>query len=523
MHNCIFASEPKRRSTMKLALFCLLSALVSSACFSSRDACPPPNRKNVGAEARAQSGQPASSATANELVVYLDTSSPMKGYVLPDGQSVFSRTLRTLREFVTTLETQPRVYLRTVDSRVGEPQSDSKLDYASTNQGFYTGGESNLAAAIGVFARGLRAPSAVKPTDGAAPAASGKAEVPPRFHVLVTDGVQFTQSTAHDSTCASGADAYCVRKRLLELLGHGWGGAVIGLRSEYCCAFFSESAQRPVPYDTRKREAKDLRPFYLYVFSPDPAALNSFVARLKESLRKANGRTPPVIRELPITAAYAEGAPGWGNTSFQTADKTKLSGSKLNGVEGEPLYLSLRLRTDSKAVNAPFSLTLKPNWSQPALDSGNPQELAGLLRWELLPVYPQSATAAVSPDASPAPSTTRAPPAQAKPPTGARYPELKFDLKNPSVTEQGAVVFKAAAEWPLAAGTPCWRAYRLVGRLNADAEPPWVREWSTDRDVTSATGNRTLNLTSALLGLWRNPVLQEQVVVEAYLRVGPQN
>jgi hypothetical protein len=31
-----------------------------------------------------------------------------------------------------------------------------------------------------------------------------------------------------------------------------------------------------------------------------------------------------------------------------------------------------------------------------------------------------------------------------------------------------------------------------------------------------------LNLESVLTGLWRNPVLEEQVVAEVFLQIGPQ-
>src|SRR5437773_1653366 len=40
---------------------------------------------------------PTSVKASNELVVYLDTSGSMAGYVTRDGQSIFGKTLRELR------------------------------------------------------------------------------------------------------------------------------------------------------------------------------------------------------------------------------------------------------------------------------------------------------------------------------------------------------------------------------------------------------------------------------------------
>ena len=74
-----------------------------------------------------------------------------------------------------------------------------------------------------------------------------------------------------------------------------------------------------------------------------------------------------------------------------------------------------------------------------------------------------------------------------------------------------------------ATGEPGWRVYRLEGRLNLESQTPaWVREWSTNLDTTPEAASKTLNLESALLGLWRNDVLRDQCVAETYIRVGPR-
>ena len=102
----------------------------------------------------------------------------------------------------------------------------------------------------------------------------------------------------------------------------------------------------------------------------------------------------------------------------------------------------------------------------------------------------------------------------------ARLPELK--VVRQQVREDGRVQIEATAQWPPATGDLECRVYRLVGRLNLEQQtPPWVQRWSTNLDTTSEAGNRTLNLESALLGLWHNPELEKQVIAEIFIRVAP--
>jgi hypothetical protein len=493
---------------MNKYLCALMTALLF--CSLSCNGIDPPTRKSIGALASSVNGTnhaeaaPAkSSSITDELVVYIDTSSPMKGYVAPDGQSIFSRTLRALREFATTLDPPVNVRLRTVDSVVSAARSSAAISDASTDPGFYTGFETNLAGAIGSFSE-CEQPLPNRTSDQTKTQPVGNPDNPgpqptntPRFHILVTDGVQYSRKQSNDAPCASGSDAYCVRLKILELMNKGWAGAIIGLRSQFCCAFFSEKSQRPVAYDTSKREPKDYRPFYLYIFSPDHEALDKLVARLKESLRASLDNKILMLRELALTPRYSTGDTIFDDADFQPADKTKLSCRKVD--DQNPLYLSLRLREEAKAVRVPFQLAVSIPWTQHALDCGSPKELSNLLKWELRPAYPKQES------------------------PGYRYPEVSMDFKKANVDDSGRIIFQAEAIWPRAAGASAWRAYRLIGLLNQESNTPeWVREWSTDMDTLSGMGNRTLDLTTALLGVWRNPILKEQVVADLFLRIGPQ-
>jgi hypothetical protein len=471
----------------------------------------PPTRKEVGALPTTKPHNPTElpMKTTDDLVVYLDTSSPMKGFVQADGQSVFSRTLRTLREFATTLDPPVNVSLRTVDLVVGPLRANSEIVNASTNQNFYTGAETNLAEAIGKFSEGLQtnpSPVLIKSVPGKeAPQGQNKEDKqeisastmpPPRFHVLVTDGVQYSQRRNSQMDCASGSDAFCVRKKILELMDKKWAGAILGIRSQFCCAFFSEKNQRPVAYDTRNHEAKEYRPFYLYIFSPDHEALGKFVERFKESLRTAVDKKELVMRELALTQNYASEEISFAEGDIQSADRSKLKCAKVD--PGQPIFLSLRLQKESRALSVPCQLSLKIPWTQHALDGGTEQELAALLQWEIIPVYP------------------------VKENPGHCYPLIKLNNK-PTVDEKGQIIFQATVEWSQDSRKAAWRAYRLVGRLNQDANTlAWVRDWSTDLDTHTGSGGKTLDLTTALLGVWRNPTLKDQAIAQIYLRVGPQ-
>lgn len=470
----------------------------------------PPTRKQIGAVAATPAPNVTSSpATTDDLVIYLDTSGSMQGYVSSEGSSVFSRTLRSLRDFATTLNPPVNVHMRTVDATVGAPQSDVEVATASINRSIYRGSETNLAAAIGSFTEAIRpigtaSPNASPPhsaqTAHLTPAAAAQNQPAPpappaRFHILATDGVQYARKQSTDLSCASGSDPVCVRKKILGLLAQGWGGSVIGLRSQFCCAFHSETAQKPVAYRTEGRRAQEFRPFYLYVFSPDRAALGQLVAKLKESLRKAINDQDLVLRELALTQDYA------GRTlRAECSAGNRRQASCRQADSGAPRFFSMRLNVDAKAAAQPFTLTLDVPWSQHALDSGSKQELAELLQWELTAVYPTKEHAK------------------------SRYPVVELVKDKPQTDGEGRIVLRAAAHWPPASGKPEWRAYRLIGRLNQETDTPvWVREWSTDLDTASSTGNKTLYLNNTLLGVWRNPSLKDQVVAEVYLRVGPAN
>jgi hypothetical protein len=206
-----------------------------------------------------------------------------------------------------------------------------------------------------------------------------------------------------------------------------------------------------------------------------------------------------VFRELALTSNYADGfARAEAAVAKEKADALELSRAR----EDNPSRLTLRIDVDTEKTGAEtFSVTIGIPWSGHARYTGTPQEKARLVNWNLVPVYQTG-------DAT-------------KQPEGWRYPELR--ITDQQVDAEGRALLQVAAQWPRGTGNPGWRVYRLEGRLNFEKQTPaWVEQWSTNLDTTAEAANKTLNLESVLLGLWRNDVLKNQPVAEAYLRVGPQ-
>jgi hypothetical protein len=429
-----------------------------------------------------QREQPPASPTSNQLVVYLDTSASMAGYVGNDREreTTFSRTLQELRNFVTLINPPLDVLVRRVDARVGEPLNDMTLSTASIDGRLFNGSDTDLAGAFDAFEKTI------------------SQEAPPRFHVLVTDGVQSTNQQRPDLACTSGSDQLCVRRRIFELLNRGWGGCVIGLRSGFHGKIYSEinkAQSRPsvLRFDSDDSNPQTFRPFYLYVFSPDRAALEPFVAKLIERLNPLVGQDENSLRVLPLTFQYGAG-PTQAEVSVPK-DATPLLAIRKQANSMLPEFtIAIDPATAQKGPQS-FFLTITLPWSKNVLRSGTLQESAGLIGWQLTPNYPS--------------------PLNSK----ARYPEVK--IVGQQIDEAGRVVLHGTAQWLPAVGDLCWRGYRLEGTLNPEAlTPQWVRDWSTNLDTSVGNANKTLYLETALLGLWRNSVLQGQLVAEAHLVAG---
>jgi hypothetical protein len=458
----------------------------------------PPEWKDIVKNTEPAVATASSVPTTNELVVYLDTSASMAGYVTKDGQSIFGKTLRELRYATGTFgNSDAKVLVRRIASDVGPALADMELTSASTDQNVYRGGETNLAGAINTF----KSPTTpAKPSEQSANTQVSLSNPPnpepiPKFHVLVTDGVQSTKQGSASHECAAGSDQFCVRQKIGELLSAGWGGCVLGLRADFHGKVYSEVNHAAIPYETRTSDPKTFRPFYLYVFSPDPSALDALVNSLKDRLRPLLPKSEP-IRELNLSFPYATGA-----TEFDVAvpkdSKSYIDRSKDHS--SPPSKLTLHVDVDTEKSGAkPFSIVAKLPWSNHALDTANETELTQFLSWSVDRVYPAEGKT-----------------------NGQRFPEIK--ILQTHVDAPGQITIDATAGYPAGTAQPAWCAYHLLAKLNLNqSSPAWIKDWSIDLDTTREVGNRTFNLETALLGLWNASDTKDRTVAEAYIRIGPK-
>jgi hypothetical protein len=423
----------------------------------------------------------------------------MAGYVTKDGQSIFGKTLRELRYAAGTFgDSNAKVLVRRIAADVGPALTDMELTSASQDQNVYRGGETNLAGAIESFKSPMTAVS--KPANQSANTKASlsdntKAEPIPKFHILVTDGVQSTKEGNATHDCVAGSDQFCVRQKIGELLHENWGGCVLGIRADFHGKVYSEVNHSAIPYDSRSGDPTTFRPFYLYVFSPDPRALDVLVQSLKERLRPLVANSEP-IHELNLSFPYATGAADF---ELAVAKEIKPFMERSKDREGPPSKLTLHVDVDTEKSGAkPFSIVAKLHWSNHALDTASEAELAQLLTWSAESVYPRP-TALI----------------------GKRL--AKIEIVRAHVDAPGQITVDATAGFPPGTGKPSWCAYRIQAKLNLNqSSPSWIKEWSVDLDTTREVGNRTFNLETALLGLWNTSTTKDQLVAKAYLRVGPR-
>jgi hypothetical protein len=492
-----------KRSTCR-SLFGILCALAFLLTFVACDN-KPPDWGLVLRNAPIPSSIPSPSTikTTNDLVVYLDASGSMAGYVTRDGQTIFGKALRELRYATGTFgKSDVKVLVRHVGLDIGPPLPDMELTTASQDPSVYRAGETNLAGAISSFKVGYQSFQAdkkrsktVTPENGSSETGTQEPPPPARFQVLVTDGVQSTKRGNAIQDCTGGSDQFCVRQKIGELLKAGWAGCVLGIRADFHGKVYSEVSGAGIPYETKSSDPSSFRPFYFYIFSPDQAALDSLVNSLKDRLRALVPNSES-IRELNLSFPYTTAAADF-DLSVPKESRDAIQRSKDRG--GPPVRFTIHVDVNTERSGPkPFSVQIKVPWSRHALDAGNEQELMRLLSWDVVPIYPAG---------------------QVK--ERLRFPEIKITGTH---FDSGQLVLEATTSFPRGTEKPSWQVYRLEGRVNLNqATPNWIREWSTDLDTKREVANRTFNLETALLGLWNNSSAKDQVVAEAYLRVGPSD
>ena len=473
------------RFSLKLITASIFSISLLNGCSSTQD---PPKWEVCESVQTKQNTTKSDVPTTDHLVVYLDTSASMAGYVspdggknfavAPDGYTIFTKTLLELRSVVTTLSPQSSVVVRRVDTNVSAPSYNNlDLSQAALNRATYNGKETNLAGAISVFNEALNKEDEENKN-------------PPRFHILVTDGVQSSNQQNKDVSCEQGSDSVCVNTQIFKLLNSGWSATVIGLKGEFQGKVYSEINKLAIPFATGKDAAK-FRPFYLYIFSPDKNALAKLTDTLRKRLRETV-KSETDLREFSLTAGYSNGV---SIVETQNLSKELIELRQEKEKEGTSPRISVRVDVSTERDGMkPLLLKVKIPWSENAALAGNPNELLGLIRWNLEPINAEREEKNI------------------------RYPNLTLVKQE---INDGVAELTFDVGWTKEAGDFGWRMYRLVGKFDTEQTVlPWVKLWSTPVDTTAEVANKTLNLQGSLGNLWKNGAVQNEIVGGACIRVG---
>lgn len=472
------------RFPLKFFLGVSLSLILLTGCTSEQPvdwkAC---EEKLQGNQQSKTSNIPATEHT----VVYLDTSKSMQGYVSPegdkpfavspDGQTVFSKTLLELRSIVTTLSPNFSVVVRRVDSEVYAPSyTNLELSQAALNRGVYNGKETNLAGAIKEFNQPLTNENPENTN-------------PPRFHILVTDGVQSSNQQRTDTSCEKGSDSTCVNTQILKHLNNGWGATIFGIKSEFQGTVYSEVNKSELAYSTNKKE-ENFRPFYLYIFSPDQAALDNLTQLLRQRLGELV-KSPNSLREFSLTSAYTR---SFSQIELNNTSKEFIELRKEKDDDKRPARI--RVKVDVKTERdglKPFNLKVKIPWAETTALAGTNDDLLKMIKWNLELIDGDKEDSKI------------------------RYPNLELTEKK--VTEDGIeLTFKTG--WTKEAGEFGGRMYRLVGKFDpAQSALPWIKQWSTQVDTTTDNANKTLNLEGSLGNLWKQTAIKNETVSSGCIRV----
>ncbi|MCU0237953.1 MAG: hypothetical protein MUC29_00795 [Pyrinomonadaceae bacterium] len=427
--------------------------------------------------------------SSDHLVVYIDTSASMSGFIndpkspsqaiSSDMQTIFSKTVLELRTAATSINQQPQIVVKEVASNVSEPAfGDLAVSNASLRKNIYTGSETNLAATISAFSN---------PIDVA------KDSNPASLHVLITDGIQSTKNENRATDCSTGSDWHCVRKKMKELIDKGWGGSILGIKSEFSGTLFSEINNSKIPYSTGKVINK-FRPFYLYIFSPNPKTSEELIKLLKKKLSQIANENSlnknDVFREFPLTPKLIDG--NILSTFSVNPENAGLLQVRQDDKEKAQFNVLVDTQTENKGYK-PFNIKLNIPWSEQAKDMDSLEDLKDLIKWELK---------AISENEN----------------EKYRYPEIKLTNKPTINGSEISIDFETG--WKKDIGTKGWRLYQLTGKIDPEKMPSWVAKWSTNLDTTSDTANRTLNLESSLATLWNNQSVNDYVIAKVCLRVG---
>ena len=436
---------------------------------------------------------------ANDLIFYIDGSQSMKGYLRSQvpargsaaqnsGSTIYSRTLEGIHDVATRLQST-NVHVRRVDSQVGRLEDGLILEKAVSSQEFYSGSSTNLEAAIEEFAKPLSAKTV-------GPAGSETPAPPALFHILVTDGVQSDRG---------GVDPTRFKESLKHLLESGWAGYVLGVRSQFAGSIWSEKRQGTRIEWESGDDTTRFRPFYVFVFSPDPVRLTAFAGELRtavEQVAKAagGGDAASLVREIHLGGEFVRGQ-ARGGLEVGAASSKLLQAAP---SEQDPVRLTLRVDESSDRYG-PQELTVSfdgVEWTRYAQDCLIGEDIGALVEMTLTPVLLQDGAD--------------------------RYAHPVLSFSGPPGVETDSLSLKMKVDWPASGEEKRWGIYRIEVRvtnktLQSRPVPGWVVQWSTDDDGLSSIDHctKTYKLARALDVVWSSAKPDSRTLATAYLRVGP--
>lgn len=417
-----------------------------------------------------------------DVVVYLDVSRSMQGYVARTGsstRSIYSRTLKAVQDLAGTGRAlHLRLVGETVEPPLGGERAGATLDEATRNAGIYASGSTNLVDAFRDMSRSI---------DGTPDGP------PPALSILISDGVESKPRQGVDPTALKSAlEGFVVRER--------WAGTVMALKSQFDGVVASEETGGRVPLRSGDDPAR-FRPFYVFALSPNRADLDAFADALRRDVTGVMATVPGVdpaslVREFRLASPYAAGPV---EARMECADASKLSTVAVRTESTPPPKFGFK--QDDRDHTFTVTVTRIP-WAPYATESLPARELMGLLTWKVEPLR-----YAGDPDL-----------------TAYNYPKLTF--VDARVGDGGEAIVTLKSSLP--AGSvkdPGSAVYRLEGVLDADKlraakGPSWVDEWSTDDDSRPAGATRTYRLDRSLrAGLWCNVGVTGAPVARIYVRV----
>lgn len=453
--------------------------LVIGLCLLSGCSPPPPNPASLAKEIPNFGKlfceeKPPSPVTTDDVVVYLDGSKSMGGYVIEKNPSVYQLTLRKL---VGVTRGSMKVNFRKIGTgEPGQPEAWEVMRLHPDDSTYYDQGNTNLVAALDQFPINL-----AKQKDGP----------PSKVHILITDGVQSQAGTLESH----------FSNRLVRLLKDGWLVTVFGIRSQFRGKIYSEyKPSINVQHEVVGSDLTKGRPFYVFVCSLDSTAHHEIVKSLREELAGLRKRpeSQDEIRELPLSDCFTA---GHASIQVQPPPQPPPPGSgdrpKYRPVTlpQSPAYYNIFVNQES---SGPITLKVSPVWSESALHLGSVAEKVNLIEWSVDPVWPE------------------------KPLREKCY--VKFKGTHPTITvSEKDLLMTLQPEWPRVGGNQAWRVYRITGRINPEKQlPQWIEDWSTNDDTQLENAGKTYSLKELLKVPWQQSFAKDQPVAEFYLSIGPK-